>query len=143
MLMALVIPVLRYVINWAWLYFGSGDGPDELRSVEAKRLSDWSAAVLCLCSWDGCVGYFKQMNEYRGVVVFAFDGLAGNEVTTTVFRIATGIFLWFCVMNAFERDFQRQTNLIARSVKVARQSVKNRGRRESTDGLRTGTSWKI
>jgi hypothetical protein len=105
MFMTLVIPVFRYVWNYARFLVSAQNGPDEPRALQAKRLSDWSAAVLALTGWSGLVGYFKMPGEYRGLVIYTFNGLGGNDFTTVVFRLAACFFLWFCFMNAFERDF--------------------------------------
>jgi hypothetical protein len=104
LLMAAGFPALRFIYGKCWMAIWPKSYVYEDRSLEAKRLSNWSVGFISFALWDGLMGYFAQVGKYHGAVVTVCNELTENDPVTAIFRIVIVIFVIFCFAGALQRD---------------------------------------
>ncbi len=104
LLMAAAFPALRFIYAQLWSLIRPNSYMSENRSIEARRLSDWSVGVVLFSIWDSVAGYFSSAHSYQGLVLYVTNFLLSDGFTVTVFRVTAVFFMLFCLASAIERD---------------------------------------
>ncbi len=104
LLMALVFPALRYLIGALWMLISPGSHFHENRGAEAKQFSNWALGLLLLSVYSASQGFLVPAFQYKGMIHHTWHYLFLDGFTVMIFRVTIGLFCFFCVSSALEKD---------------------------------------